>query len=199
MSNEKSCAILLNSPEEFPPIPEDFVIAADGGAHSGVKIDLWVGDGDSGKAPQGIEKILVAPEKDETDGELALSEAMRLGFRTVRFYGVTGGRIDQQLGNLSLIAKAAKSGLTAEGVSKEVKIRYCENRVSFHAKIGTVFSILSFFGDVLIKDAKGVKYPMNFLKLSPYAMGRGMSNEATEEKVSFVVEKGGVLLFIYDK
>lgn len=198
MSNEKSCAILLNSPEEFPPITEDFVIAADGGAHSGVKIDLWVGDGDSGKAPQGVKKILVAPEKNETDGELALSEAVRLGFQTVRFYGVTGGRIDQQLGNLSLIAAAAKKGLTAEGVSKGLRIRYCENRVSFHAKIGTLFSIIAFFGDVLIKEAKGVKYPLNPLKLSPYAMGRGMSNEATEEEVSFIVERGGVLLFIHE-
>ena len=198
MSNEKSCAILLNSPEAFPPVTEDFVIAADGGAHSGVRIDLWVGDGDSGNAPQGVEKILVAPEKDETDGELALSEAIRLGFQTVRFYGVTGGRIDQQLGNLSLIADATKKGLSAEGVSNGLKIRYCEGKVSFHTKIGTVFSILAFFGDVLVKDAKGVKYPLNPLKLSPYAMGRGMSNEAMEEEVSFVVERGGVLLFIYE-
>lgn len=198
MSNEKSCAILLNSPEEFPPISEDFVIAADGGAHPGVPVDLWVGDGDSGNAPEGVKRILVAPEKDETDGELALSEAIRLGFRTVRFYGVTGGRIDQQLGNLSLIASAAKQGLTAEGVSKGLKIRYCEDRVSFQCKTGTEFSILAFFGDVLIKEARGVKYPLNPLKLSPYAMGRGMSNVATEEKVSFVVERGGVLLFVYE-
>src|SRR4029079_9432303 len=79
------------------------VIAADGGARHaaalGVAIDLWVGDGDSigEDALAALERARVPLErspqdKDESDTELAIRAALRLGHDGVLILGALGGR-----------------------------------------------------------------------------------------------------------
>jgi thiamine pyrophosphokinase len=54
-----------------------------------------------------IEKNLkiapVAPEKDETDLEIALLDLVKQGYTSVDIYGGTGGRIDHLFGNVYLL------------------------------------------------------------------------------------------------
>ncbi|HEV7605239.1 MAG TPA: thiamine diphosphokinase, partial [Candidatus Limnocylindrales bacterium] len=80
----------------------DLVIAADGGARHastlGVVIDVWVGDGDSigeaalaSLAAAGVPIERSRPDKDESDTELAMAAALRLGATGIVIVGALGG------------------------------------------------------------------------------------------------------------
>ena len=49
---------------------------------------------------QGLEVLRFPTHKDETDTELAISEALNRGYDEIDLYGVIGGRIDHFLGVL---------------------------------------------------------------------------------------------------
>src|SRR6478672_8650223 len=82
------------------------VVAADGGARHaatlGIAIDRWVGDGDSitradldALVAAGVPLERTRPDKDESDTELAIEAAIRLGASSVVIVGALGGpRID---------------------------------------------------------------------------------------------------------
>src|SRR5262249_47259993 len=91
------------------------VIAADGGlriaTQLGLSPDIVMGDMDSvGPAKlaeavtRGAEIKAFPTHKDETDLELALTEAARRGCDTIRVIGFLGDRLDQTLGNVYLLA-----------------------------------------------------------------------------------------------
>lgn len=91
------------------------VLAADGGARHAatlrVRIDRWVGDGDSidpaalaRLAAAGVAIERAATDKDESDTELALLAAVRAGADAVVLLGGLGGvRVDHALANLGLL------------------------------------------------------------------------------------------------
>ncbi len=95
--------------------PDALIIAADGGvrvaAHYGLRIDIVIGDMDSlpaddlaALAAQGTQILRHPAEKDETDLELALNLAVERGATWLRVIGATGGRLDQILSNIYLLA-----------------------------------------------------------------------------------------------
>ncbi|HQF68612.1 MAG TPA: thiamine diphosphokinase, partial [Anaerolineaceae bacterium] len=92
----------------------DWIIAADGGlAHVqalNLKPDLLVGDLDSVSPEQirwaekmGAEVRRFPLDKDETDLELALQEAVATGCSRITITGALGGRLDQTLSNIYLL------------------------------------------------------------------------------------------------
>jgi len=101
------------------------VVAADGGARLaaglGVGIDLWVGDGDSlpdveivALEASGVRVERTRPDKDESDTELAVVAALRLGADGIIVVGGLGGpRIDHALANVGLLAMPALADRTA--------------------------------------------------------------------------------------
>src|SRR5688572_5729399 len=92
------------------------VVAADGGAlHAatlGVPIDAWVGDGDSlddagltALRTSGVPMRMASRDKDESDTELAVREALARGADGIVIVGGLGGdRIDHALANIGLLA-----------------------------------------------------------------------------------------------
>ena len=96
-------------------MPQALVIAADGGARlarsCGLDVDVVIGDMDSIDAQlleelekAGAQLLRHPPDKDETDLELALKWAADQGIRCLRVFGALGGRLDQTLANVSLLA-----------------------------------------------------------------------------------------------
>lgn len=116
----KVTAIVGGGPEDFLPVLNDYIdevsvwIGADRGALSliqqGIVPDIAVGDFDS-VTEEELQLIknksaifcIYQQEKDETDLELAIMEAMKQDPDVVYLYGVTGGRLDHELANLQLL------------------------------------------------------------------------------------------------
>lgn len=97
----KTAAILLNGPCLDSEIVETDVIAADGGLKllKNRKPVACVGDFDSlENKPEGINYVVFPKEKDETDGQLAVSYAKQAGYDQVNIYAATGGDLGQVLG-----------------------------------------------------------------------------------------------------
>lgn len=91
----------------------DCIIAADGGARHclnlGIRPDLIIGDMDSidpdtESTYSGIVKIPFRREKDKTDSEYAIIEALKFNYSHMTIFGGIGGRIDHTIGNLWLAA-----------------------------------------------------------------------------------------------
>jgi thiamine pyrophosphokinase len=107
------------------PVPEmicglisasDYLVCADGGLHhllrSGLQPDLVAGDMDSilpdelrALEARGVRLARYPVTKDETDLELALRLVSEEGYKTIRIVAALGGRLDQTLGNIFLLAR----------------------------------------------------------------------------------------------
>lgn len=95
------------------------VFCADGGLmcaqRAGFSPDYYIGDGDSGGAPQpGLCATVLPTRKDLTDLQAAWEQAYSLGFRKVYLTGCTGGRQDHHLAALQLLETIHQRG--CEGI-----------------------------------------------------------------------------------
>ncbi|MGL4819485.1 MAG: thiamine diphosphokinase [Bacilli bacterium] len=88
-------------------------IAVDGGLayviEAGITPDVALGDWDSlGYVPQfenDTTRFVYPSEKDDSDFELALGEALKLGVTQLFVFGATGGRLDHALTNLFVLGR----------------------------------------------------------------------------------------------
>ncbi len=195
-------AIVLNSKGNIANIEEDFVIATDAGYEEvlaqGKKPNIVIGDFDSSTQPKNLDVIKLQIEKDDTDGQAAIEYAKENSIDEVVIYGVGGGRLDHELCNLSLLAKAFSYGIKASAKQPDVTILYKEvGEVSFDIKKGATFSIIAFGDNLTITNGVNTKYPIDNLNITKYDLGRSISNIALDEKVSFKILKGSALIFIY--
>lgn len=163
------------------------VIAADGGiAHAGplgVTPELWVGDFDSVPErlpPQtaAIPREAMPREKDETDGELAIEEALARGARDILLVGALGGpRSDHAFTNLVLALSHAARGLRIELFDGRERARPLSGEtLRLPCRRGQTFSILR-FGDVRGLTVRGARWPLEKVDL-PFHSILTQSNEA---------------------
>ncbi len=190
----------------------EVVIAADGGAHHasglGVTIDLWVGDGDSigEEALAALEAAGVPLErspqhKDESDTELAIRAALRLGQSGVLILGALGGRIDHALVNIGLLAMPELAGREAsilDASSRTVLVRApgpdgsaVERRLP--GRPGDLISLLPLGPGVEGVTTRGLVYPLADEPL-PVGAARGLSNVRSEPDAAVVVRRGLLLV-----
>lgn len=197
----KTAAILLNGPCLDSEIVETDVIAADGGLKllKNRKPVACVGDFDSlENKPEGINYVVFPKEKDETDGQLAVSYAKQAGYDQVNIYAATGGDLRHVLGNVGLLKYARDIKIGARITAADFTIRLVEGKVSESARPGQKISLFPFFGDATVKSSKGLYYPLSDLTLSA-GTSRGLSNVATATEISFEVSSGMLLLITYNK
>lgn len=191
-----------------------FVIAADGGARHaarlGVAIDAWVGDGDSldadGMAALAVAGVAIeraSPDKDESDTELAVREAIRRGATAVVIVGGLGGsRIDHALANVGLLAIAelgdrpaalldARSRIT---LIRAPRVDGAPVRRSLPGRIGDVVSLIPLGAGVVGVTTRGLAYPLADEAL-PEGPARGLSNMRTASD-AVVTVRGGLLLVV---
>mgnify|MGYP002224189049 CR=1 FL=1 len=93
----------------------DAVIAVDGGFASLAAVDcapdLAMGDFDSlGYVPEGMSVKAFSPEKDASDMELALEEALARGADAVEVYGALGGAARPHGGELAALGLLCRAG-----------------------------------------------------------------------------------------
>ena len=91
----------------LPLKKEDFVIAVDGGYEyvKDGRVDLAIGDFDSlHYIPECKEKVVLQPEKDDTDTLSGIKEGLKRGYRYFYLYGGLGGRVDHSYANVQCLS-----------------------------------------------------------------------------------------------
>ncbi|MQN01214.1 MAG: thiamine diphosphokinase [Lachnospiraceae bacterium] len=191
-----------------------YIIAADRGLDYcrllHIRPDLAVGDFDSVSAGtkelldefarSGIRIIELNPIKDDTDLEAALDIAMRINCDTINILGATGSRVDHILGNLTLLKKAKRNGKNAVIYDRTNRIRMISGGEKFTLakkdQYGKYISLFPLFGECQGVSATGVFYPLDGKDIGGEDgyFTLTISNEITEDKAAFFVEKGDLLV-----
>ncbi len=186
-------------------MPQALVIAADGGARlarsCGLAVDVVIGDMDSIDA-QTLEELEEAgaqllrhpPDKDETDLELALKWAMSQGISCLRVFGALGGRLDQTLANVSLLALPQLRDCDVQLLDGSQRAWLL--RPGAHDLIGSTgdtVSLLPLHGPVRGIVSEGLRWELRDEALLP-GPARGISNLLTGARASLRFAEGLLLI-----
>jgi len=185
------------------------LIGVDSGADHinfmGLRPNLIIGDFDSiSKSTENdfskVEKLVFPPEKDMTDGELALREAVKRGYKEIVFFGSMGGRIDHLLQNIFLLELADSLGAHAtieydKGTLELLTERYTE--VVFKVAKGNTVSLIPISSIVEGVTTEGLRYSLKNAKIER-GSSLGVSNvadiNAVNKKVTVSLKKGKMLV-----
>lgn len=182
---------------------DDLLVAVDGGLNHleafGRTPALLIGDLDSVSPAQveraqaaGVEIRRYPPAKNETDLELTLLAAREMGYGEMVVVGALGGRLDQTLGNLSLLLLPQLEDCSVrfeDGVEEVFVIR---QTAEIHGQPGDTVSLLPLWGEVRGVTTTHLAYPLKHETLFPEHT-RGISNEMTASTASVTITSGRLL------
>ena len=188
---------------------DDLIIGADGGTHhalsAGVIPHVIIGDLDS-LSPNvqvrmeaaGTRILRYSPRKDETDLELALQYAAREGATEILVLAALGGRLDQTIANLLLLALPELGGIdvrVVEVAQTAFLINNGEEGVFIDGRPGDTVSLIPLGGDGVGVTAEGLEWPLHddTLRFGP---ARGVSNLLTQEQAHVRVCQGSLLCIV---
>lgn len=186
---------------------EDFLVAVDGGlghlTHLGLQPDLIIGDLDSADnheirqmRKKGVEIRKFPVEKDETDLEIALLEAIKMKPETIWVVAALGNRLDQTLGNIFLLSHPELAGENIRMVDGYREVFLIRKSADVTGEEGQRLSLLPLNGLATGITTAGLKYSLKDETLYPYKT-RGISNSMTGENARISL-KSGLLLCIHN-
>lgn len=210
LSHNKIQALILGNGE--PPSRTLFdrlmqkgplLVCADGGANTAVGYgyapDYIIGDLDSldENARSGVDAgrvIRIDADDTSTDLYKVLGHLGDLGVTGAVMVGVTGGRIDHVLWNLSLLVTFGKR------LQLRILDDHCDSRlvgefIRFRAAVGRKLSLCPLSGPVSGIETRGLKFALRGETLSP-GVRDGISNEVVDNPVEIRVGQGDLLLCI---
>ncbi|MCP4537563.1 MAG: thiamine diphosphokinase [Chloroflexi bacterium] len=185
---------------------DDLVIAADGGTRhaltAGVTPDVIIGDLDSLSSQvqahveaTGSRVIRFSPRKDETDLELALQHAVCEGATEIIILAALGGRLDQTIANILLLAMPELNGINVRIVEGAQTAFLIFDETHIQGQPGDTVSLIPLGGDAVGVTAEGLEWPLqkDTLRFGP---ARGVSNVLTAEQARVYVRQGLLLCVI---
>ena len=183
------------------PQPGDIIICADGGARHALELGLTphfiVGDLDSlpeGFQPSAETQIIQFPaDKNETDLELAVDHALGLHPAEIVIAAALGGRLDQTLGNISLLADSKLMACDLRLHDGVEEIFFCRDQAQVKGRSGDIVSLIPWGGEVSGVVTENLKWPLRSEILYPYKT-RGISNEMLGEEASVKINAGLLLI-----
>lgn len=185
--------------------PGDHLIGADGGTRHmlalGLMPDAVVGDLDS-LEPETVAKLIVQGvdverypiAKDQTDLELAIERGLRAGASEILLLGALGGRLDQTLANLLILAQRnwPVPLRLAEGSQLAQVLRTGET-LMLHAAPGSTVSAIPLSAIVTGITYTGLEYPLQDATLS-IGSTRGVSNVVASSPATITIDEGVLLV-----
>ena len=181
----------------------DILVAVDGGLHHihklGLKPDLIIGDLDSADSDKvkdwqkkGVKVLDYPADKNETDLELAMDEALKLSFSTIWVVAALGSRIDHTLGNIFLLTRPDLARKDVRLVDGENEVFIIRSSFTIHGRPGQRVSLLPIHGPVECIQTTGLQYPLDNETLYPEKT-RGISNTLSSATASISIENGLLL------
>lgn len=182
-----------------------YIICADSGADciykAGYAPDILLGDFDSidkkvlhyFKSKNSITKTF-PPEKDFTDTEAALLEAVRQKPSEIVFLGCTGTRLDHVMANLGLLKRCLDKNIKASIVDENNIITLHNEDFIIRGNFGETFSLHAFGNNVKSLSIESAKYELNNYDLA-FGDPRTVSNEFLNSEVHITFKSGILILF----
>ena len=186
---------------KFSRKEKDFIIAADAGYRhlekNGVIPDLLIGDFDTiGQVPNVCETITFPCEKDYTDTELAIMEAIKRGYNAFIICGALGGkRIEHTVANIKLCESYAIKGYDITLTDGNYFVKSIHNsKIEFSDDEKGFISVFSLSGKAEGVTIKGLKYTLEnaFLDFSNPTLC--VSNEFIGTKSTVSVDNGTITI-----
>lgn len=178
----------------------DFVVCADGGASSILKLDIYpdlvIGDLDS-LASEELEdlrakgiKILKYPvKKDETDTELCIDYLLENGVLDITLMGVVGTRLDHSLANIYLLKKIYDMGGKGKIVDKFNTLHYVKTSIKMSKNKDCYVSIIPISPKGILISLSGFLYSLD-KEILKFGSSRGISNKVIEEEACIKIYEG---------
>ena len=182
--------------------PTDRLIAADGGAAHcralGLTPHVLIGDFDSVPPDElaalenaGAQVIRHPVRKDQTDLELALDLALRDGADDILILAALGGRWDQTLANVFLLARPGLDSARvrlADG-KQQITLLRGPGQIALDGQPGDTVSLIPIGGDARGMTTTGLEYPLKDGMLK-FGSTRGASNALVEAQATVALQEG---------
>jgi thiamine pyrophosphokinase len=187
-----------------PALPDArAVVAADGGLERAqalrLRVDAVVGDFDSvdGAAVEAARaagaRVERHPEdKDATDLELALGEALSYAPRRVLVVGGGDGRLDHLLGAVLALASPRLAEVEVDAVLGPARLHVVRAERTLTGEEGELVSLLPVGGPAEGVVTSGLRYPLAGETLEP-GSSRGVSNVFAAREARISLERGVLL------
>jgi thiamine pyrophosphokinase len=186
--------------------PGDLVVAADGGTRhalaAGVTPRIVIGDLDSLRPDDqarieaaGTQIVRFSPRKDETDLELALLHVVQEGATEIVILAALGGRLDQTIANVLLLALPELAGVDTRIVEGAQEAFLIQNEATIEGQPGDIVSLIPMGGDAEGVTAEGLEWPLTEDTLH-FGPARGVSNVLTARQASVRVRRGTLLCVV---
>ncbi len=180
------------------------VIAADSGMQHAdslsLKPELWVGDFDSAsphlqKKHKDVPRQTYDVEKDATDGEIAIAEALRRGATSLILVGGFGGQFDHTLAHAGFLLALTKRGMKIFMSSGDEEAHALVDEIAIDdLSFGTRLSVAP-FSDLRGLTLSGVKWPLTKRDV-PLGSALTLSNIVTGS-VRISLLSGSALILTY--
>ncbi len=201
---KKTWAIVAGG--KFSPLRDiekcEYIIACDLGYEylhrEELRPDLLVGDFDSymGPLPEGVPRLDLPVEKDDTDTMAAIRHAAaQEECGEIWLYCALGGRLDHLLGNLQAAAFAVRRGIPVRIVDEENEILvFSGGSVTVPERAGYSLSVLALSDRCTGVSIRGTKYELedvtveNSFPIGVSNQWRGTAEITVEQGVLAVIE-----------
>ncbi len=182
----------------------DLVIAADGGARLcdplRARPDVLIGDLDSLTPAEvarwegaGVTVLRFPADKDQTDLELALHLAVDRGAQRITVFGALGGRWDQSVANLLLLAHPRWRDLDVVLVDGPQRAFLVHRYGVVEGRPGDTVSLIAIAGDARGVTTAGLAYSLTG-GVVPFGSALGVSNRFTGPRAEITVRQGLLLV-----
>lgn len=180
--------------------PDDLLIAADGGLRHFKAMNLQphilLGDLDSVTSEEidearahGVRIIRFPVDKDETDLQLAIDQAVEEGCLQIVIGGGLGGRLDQTMGNIFLLQQPSHPSVRVRLDDGLEEVFLITSEAEIKGQAGDIVSLLPLGGPVYDVKTFDLKYPLDYEKLFPEKT-RGISNVMTGPTARVTISRG---------
>ncbi len=110
----------------------------------------------------------------------------------IQIYGAIGGRLDQTLANISLLAHPTMVGRDVRLVQPNEEVWLVSDQSSIVGSVGDTVSLLPFHGDAVVRATTGLRWPLQNETLH-FGRARGVSNEMVDTVASVEVSSGQLI------
>ena len=193
--------------EHFKNNKFDYIIAVDRGFERleaiGVTPNLVIGDFDSlGYIPKHPFVQRYSTQKDESDIEIALHEAVDRGFDALIIYGCLGGRLDFTYAVYQLLGNFAEAGKKIFAIGDNTVVGALNgahhSEITFGPQAEGLFSLFAFSERVMGVKETGLEYSVNNIILHNNKP-LGVSNNFIGEPSLITIAEGTALFFFSSK